>query len=876
MEKETKMNFEKRKTKTIIAAFLVLTFAVTLTALPFANAHTPPWTFHSYSYLSVSPNPIGVNQQAMVIFWLNVNPATASGAYGDRWTFTIEVTKPDKTNETLGPFTSDPVGGAFTYYTPTQVGTYYFQAIFPGHTYTGEPLAPDLSYYVYPDTLGYINDTVLPSKSAVMPLNVTEEQVQPWPETPLPTEYWSRPINDMNRNWAVLAGNWLSGAAQNVGATTDFAYGTGPESAHIMWTKPYWAGGIADARFGDIGYYQGNPYELIGLNPPIILNGVLYYNVHTPPREGWYAVDLYTGETSYFHNTTGPAPPRPYWDVTGYDSGAILGESLAFGQIYNYATPNQKGGLPYLWSTNGPTPNTWMMFDAFTGNYICSIANVSAGGTAVYGKDGSILRYNIVGAGANKRLTVWNTSQAIWYRDYYVYNSYWLWRPLLNWTFDGRYGFSLNASIPDVQGSIRAVREDQYVIGGTQGSNDEKGIVQGNLWALNLKPDNNGVITPTLLWNITFTPPSSAENKTLTMTVADPEDGVFIFQCTQTQQWWGYSLETGQLLWGPTEPQGPWMYYSSGTVFHVYQGMLITHGGPWAGGEMHAYNITTGKELWTYYAGTVGFETVYDNVPINVGCIADGKIYLYSNEHSPSQPLWRGSYLRSVNASNGVELWKISCWGNPLYSGSTSVAIADGNLIALNTYDNQLYCFGKGPSATTVTASPKVSVHGNSVLVEGTVIDTAAGTKQNEQAARFPNGVPAMSDADQQGWMEYLYEQQSMPTNAKGVEVTLDVLDPNGNFVHIDTVTSDASGMFKKAFVPEVPGEYTIIATFAGSKSYYGSHAETTINVDEAPLATPPIEIPQPFDYTLTIVGTGIVLLIAIAIVGILILRKRP
>src|SRR5690606_25139963 len=125
-------------------------------------------------------------------------------------------------------------------------------------------------------------------------------------------------------------------------------------------------------------------------------------------------------------------------------------------------------GMPYLWSTTAATSNTWMMFDAYSGNYMCSIANVSAGGTAVYGKDGSILRYNIVGTGANKRLQVWNTSQAIWYKNYsaiaLTHADYWLWRPGLNVTYDGRNGFSLNASIPDVQGSILAVREDQYVI----------------------------------------------------------------------------------------------------------------------------------------------------------------------------------------------------------------------------------------------------------------------------------------------------------------------------------------------------------------------------------------------------------------------------
>jgi hypothetical protein len=103
----------------------------------------------------------------------------------------------------------------------------------------------------------------------------------------------------------------------------------------------------------------------------------------------------------------------------------------------------------------------------------------------------------------------------------------------------------------------------------------------------------------------------------------------------------------------------------------------------------------------------------------------------------------------------------------------------------------------------------------------------------------------------------------------------LDTLDPNGNFIHIGTVTSDISSGFKKMFTPEVPGEYTIIATFAGSESYGSSYAQTYVGVSEAPPATAPPEYPQPIDPTWTIIGVGIVLLIAIAIIGLLILRKK-
>ena len=88
--------------------------------------------------------------------------------------------------------------------------------------------------------------------------------------------------------------------------------------------------------------------------------------------------------------------------------------------------------------------------------------------------------------------------------------------------------------------------------------------------------------------------------------------------------------------------------------------------------------------------------------------------------------------------------------------------------------------------------------------------------------------------------------QQPMPMSAKGVAVSLDALDPNGNFVHIGTTTSDASGKFSYAFTPEVPGKYTVIASFAGSKSYGSSSAETAIAVSEAPATTnAPTPAPQ-------------------------------
>jgi hypothetical protein len=859
------MNFDKTKTATI-TLILMLTFSATILALPIVSAHDPAWQIPVIAYAVVTPDPVGVGQQALIVFWPNFYPITAVGAYGDRYTWNVEITDPSGAKQTIGPITSDPVGGGWTTFTPNQVGTYTIVAILEEHLLTGKPTPPEGAR-----STEYIGDTVLGDSSEPYILTVQQDPIEAWQETPLPTEYWTRPINDMNRDWYVLAGNWLAGAAQNVGPTSSFGYGLGPESAHVMWSTPIWAGGIMDERFGNTGYatyhYEGNHFI-----PPIIIDGKLFYNVESLPKEGWRCLDLYTGKELYFHNTTGPVTGTG----GGFDySGRLAGESLAFGQIYNYESPNQHGGMPYLWSTSGPEPNTWMMFDAETGSYICSIANVSASGTAVYGKDGSILRYQIAGG----RLTVWNTSRAIWYEDVFVSNNYWMWRPTLNMTFDGNNGFSLDVPLPNLPGGILAVREGEYIIGGTGGQNDADAVEQGTLWALSLEEGKEG----TLLWQISFTPPRAYATAAqaprgrypVTGPTVVPEYNVFLFEEASTLQRWAYDLKTGNLLWGPTDPEPALNYY--GMTDTVYDGKLLTCG---YGGVLIAYDITTGEELWRYAATNVGFESPYGNYPIGIGCIADGKIYLGSGEHSPTQPLWRGPNMRCIDADTGEELWKIDFLGvsMPSGNGGDNYAISDGYLVGLNGYDMKLYCFGKGPSATTVSVKNDVTTKGGSVQITGTVIDKSAGTQQQEQAGRFPNGVPAMADESQEDWMEYVYMQQAMRADVQGVTVKLYAIDPNGNYQDIGETTSDMWGNFGKSWIPPVEGEYLIIAEFAGTNSYYKSSASTYITVDPAPSAGGQIE-PEPTEAPLISTEMAIILaavIVAVALfAGFWFIRKR-
>ena len=124
MERKNEMlNLKSKKMAILITAILIISMGASTMLIPNANAHTPPWQIQLFAFINVAPNPAGLGQQVTLGFWLNEPPMTAGGPYGDRFgPFTVHVVKPDGTNETLGPFTSDDTGGTSTRYTPDQLG----------------------------------------------------------------------------------------------------------------------------------------------------------------------------------------------------------------------------------------------------------------------------------------------------------------------------------------------------------------------------------------------------------------------------------------------------------------------------------------------------------------------------------------------------------------------------------------------------------------------------------------------------------------------------------------------------------------------------------------------------------------------------------
>ena len=127
-------------------------------------------------------------------------------------------------------------------------------------------------------------------------------------------------------------------------------------------------------------------------------------------------------------------------------------------------------------------------------------------------------------------------------------------------------------------------------------------------------------------------------------------------------------------------------------------------------------------------------------------------------------------------------------------------------------------------------------------------------------------------------WMGYIYQQKPFPEDFEGVPVSIDVIDSNENYRTIGTATTDGSGAFTFTWVPDIPGDYTVIAKFAGTNSYWPSYSETSFTVEEQPIGTAP-PTPTPASAAdLYFVPMSIGTIVAIIVVGLLLfllLRRR-
>ena len=720
----------------------------------------------TYVYIVPTPNPVGVGQEMTLIFF---NPQVPNPS-SDRYLYTIEIKKPSGTltlppagytgkyNQPIqdGKYVSDSTGSGWAQYIPDEVGNYTFTVKFWGTAVSHTD--PGFNSYDYwgvtlKESTYSVDVVVQPEK--VLPTAVTVY--------PLPTEYWTRPIEGQNNEWYRVASNWLNNAhdASNGGDQNQYQPdGISPNSGHILWTKPTEDGGVVGGTSFSVDgevFNAGHQYQTRFGNNQIIMYGRLYYR-----ESKWYssspgdfvAVDLRTGE-EIWRNVSMSALP-------------------AFGYYYDWDDMNQHGVVPPSW-----------LFSSNFGTAIHPLYGITAfntssapSGEEVYGPKGEAIRYVLTNLGnttnPNYYLAQWNSSRVFISTTSAtgtIPANYPL-SPALNSTHNNwngthwttstlrtaqgfasvsspAYDWNISVSVPSGSSIRAAVYNNVLLISnGTLPTAPSYTYAESvSFSAINLNSSRG--IVGSIMWGPTAIKLVDTTNHNYDFQRA--AEGVFVFQRTPDMGWMAYDMYTGQKLWESDFGEGdknPYAYYISSTGYNptgnaIAYGKLFSTG---YSGFVYSYDLRTGNVLWNYSAPTNAEKFKY--YTLMVGAINDGKIYIGTHEHSADTPLFKGARVRALNVTDGSEIWTMLGWANPY-----TVQVADGILTYWNNYDHQVYAIGKGPSALTVDAPMAGVVQGESMVIRGTVTDISAGTKQKEQAARFPNGVPAVSDASQSQWM---------------------------------------------------------------------------------------------------------------------------
>ena len=799
---------------------------------------TPDVRVATYPSLSFRPNPIGVGQTLLVNMWIHPPTANSRRLTG----LTVTLTKPDGTKEVIGPMeTYRGDGTAWFEYVVNQVGTWKLKFDVPGQYYPAGNYTSgqELGYSSYGRVTSIAKSCYYePSSTAEQELVVQQEQVRSWPGSPLPTDYWTRPVSSINRDWWPILGNWPS---WNYRSQYSYggAYVLAPKTAHVVWKRRGGQeSGLAGGELGQLSFTSSRG------TPSLIYLGRAY-QTYTKPGVGSVAAcyDIRTGEIYYeIPIAAGGVTPTAISSLVS-DAIAVEGATGNLGPVIRllsigtrlieidpytgavlqaYVAPGTPGVMNS--GTLGPMNVTGMPGVLYNDPYVMSVQNLGGG-----------RGYRLINWTAEKMC---KGSTAVGYEDNFtariISNITWPYSSLST-TTDFNAGVAVNtASITD-------------------GATD---VTMGTrIWGTSLK-------TGQVLWNVTTThvqysgSTAVADNGKYCFAVRDSYGGMLA----------AWDLFSGKLAW-ETDLEYPWGFAGAYAVASAY-GLVYRFS--YAG--VYALDWDTGKIVWRYATPTNPYEMAYADPilgtlhPFNSGAqIADGIMYVANSEHSATQPIARGWKLHAVNATTGEGIWNITgSWGTP-------GAIADGYLTASDAHTGYMYVFGKGKSATAVTAPDVVVTKGNGVVIRGTVLDLSPAQP----------GTPCVSKDSMTTQMEYLHMQLPISgvlgnETITGVPVALTAIGSDGKVYDLGTATTNGySGVFSLAWTPPTEDTYEIIASFGPDDSYGSSMSTTTVSVGPAPETPQTPEQIAPPDYTWTIIGTGIAVIIAVALAALLILRKR-
>lgn len=808
----------KTKSLLVLTTFLSVSLSSILFSAAFAQTTLPNYTAmpdrETGTVVSASPTLLGLGQQTLINIF--TYPAPAGPTYysplfqGSLQGFSntsITITKPDGSQDTFMPidFTLQQigievagqqqiVGSLMFYYEPDQVGEYSLEASFAGQFYTIESLS--LSVYYKP------SETKEPATFTVQQEIVDQSGLLTgWPWSPLPENYWEEPVSIDNREWAAISGDWLMASPLGIGIfdaqyTGYNPYSTAPESCHIIWSKQVGIGGLPGGVWGSLPY-EGQTF-LTASYPSVVLEGKIYQNSNNPNY--FECIDLRTGEQ--------------LWDAPGSITHAQ--RQLPFFQTESQQ--NQGGINAYLWdAAAGDTQ--WTIYDPFDGHTLQVIENVPYDLSAVHFQEADptvfcAQSFPYGSPGFNF------TTMKLEYAN------------LIKWDYtkvvgnDWSTGIVWNVSImqTDLISSI--------------GDNGFRGV---NLW---LFPEADVVVVKTpnaqqimagysystgeFLWRNTETVLDIA----IMTGIATSKSGPLFMHDGATQTLVAYDITNGQELYRAPQGDLPWGIIPCYTYAYNNQNGNFYYGS--YDGHVYAIDIETGEPIWTseYYGDIT--ETIYETQPFSAGLIgADGVLFTSACNAYANMPRVRFFSLVAIDEVTGEYLWKLPIAAEPK-------AIADGYLVASDGENGMLYCIGKGQTVTTIETTKTAVPLGTSVTLLGSVTDQSTGA---------PN-TPAISEEGMSEWMDYLYGQNATlintPPTPEGVQVKLEAIDPNGNYQYVGTTTSNSEGNYGFSYVPEIPGLYTIRATFEGSASYYGSTTTTYLTVDSAPSTSTPIDTLEP------------------------------
>ena len=798
---------------------------------------TPSATITTQARLSFRPNPIGVGQTFLVNIW--TNPGThVERKHQD---YTVTITKPDGTKDVIKMDSYVADATAWFEYVADQVGEWKLKFDFLG-TYFPEGL-----YYqgkIYPNlaaigsyTSGAFSGPAQlasayykPSSTPEITLTVQSEIVYSWPPSALPTDYWTRPISPENREWWVIGGDypWYGPSTEaewnEIYPDTNRYWSSqyrftpwveAPDSSHIVWKQLGQT--LAGIGGGDNGASAYNPEASRPGGPSIIWSGRAF-QTYTKPGSGktgityWQCYDIRTGNVYWERPIeTGENAPTVICHesadptILGGGYKASLSASLLYiggGRLIKY---NPATGVMSLNASISPlTTGTYYM-----NGYALSIQNI--GNTT----------------SPNYRLINWTTRGASTTLSARIISNTSYARSSLPSLIDYNVGLGATISGITIAGAYAGINVTGY-----------------------------DLLTGKVLWTLTTDDPLFSG----TSMVADHGK---VATVSMKGYWLAWDLRTGNLAWKTEELDYPW----DASGWGVY-GVQSAYGNIYWEGYMALYAIDweTGEINWKYYDPSVPFETPYSGYTSlrSNALVADGKIYLCNDEHSPTNPLTRGWKIHCVNATSGEGIWKISGSMRPS-------AIADGYLAGASMYDGYLYWFGKGKTATTVEGPKTAIALGQSVVITGAVLD---------QSPAQP-GTPCVSKESMTTQMEYLHMQLPIDgiwhnETITGVPVVLTAIDQNDNPTEIGTATTSAYyGIFEMAWTPPAEGTFKVIAAFAGDDSYGSSGAQTAVTVGPAEQQIVLPEQVTPPDYTMTILGGVIAVIISVAIVGIILYRKK-